>query len=262
MRSLGFIARASLMESGYSDPARVAAEQAAEMAYYETLALLEAEEQRRSGYGRKALVAGAGLGAAYLGATGLPTAVRMARANRGVGDIYKATKASVLSPGAAIRGHVGTARKWWNKDSYLKSMKKQGKEGMKARAAASRKAFKASAAGSNPKEHANINKLRGGGDDVTESYRDYVANLMERREEGYGRKALRYGAYGAGASALTMGIGSAVSPAFRKGLVAGFNKGLKQGKALFSKTPGRVKKQSQSALNTAIRGQSIESDRY
>lgn len=113
MRSLGFVARASLMESGYVDPAELAAEEA----YYRTRLLLEREEESRAmRYGKTALKAGAGLGAAYLAGAGGLGAYRAY--GKGGRAMAKGALAQIKNPKSLGYQALRKAQRAWHGSGY------------------------------------------------------------------------------------------------------------------------------------------------
>lgn len=111
MNSLGFVARASLREAGCYDPAEVAAMQAADEAYVNTLMLLERaeEESRLRRAGKYAL----GAGAAYAGGMGALGAGRALYHGASLANAGRSALAHISSPVRVARGLGLRAQRWY-----------------------------------------------------------------------------------------------------------------------------------------------------
>ena len=117
MKSLGFVARASLRESGLNtranvNPIHMIALEAAERAYAETYALLEAEQEGK--WKRRAItaakIAGAAGGGALVGLGALSTGKSL-YAGRGLADSLRSGGVAMMNPLKYAKGYYAAAKK-------------------------------------------------------------------------------------------------------------------------------------------------------
>lgn len=101
--SLNFVARAALRESAGIDPHAIAM-RAAELAYNETMSLMEAEESRTKRYAKTAGKIALGAGGAYAAGMGGFGAIRSLRNGATYGQAAKSGLAHIRNPRKIVRG--------------------------------------------------------------------------------------------------------------------------------------------------------------